>query len=166
MGVTRSDLAKAYEWVKSSIGTRVLAETEINPNNHILWDGALASKLHPKLYDLNTYPPGQSPYPVTDKRSSATELILKALMDASNPLSLLPDAEVRRVLFDEGTWTARGVEVLIRPPASGPAILADPNGLGLRAAEVVTIRARKVILSAGALRSPAILLRSQVPNDQ
>jgi choline dehydrogenase-like flavoprotein len=163
---TRADLAKAYEWVKTAIGTRMLSESEINTNNHILWDGALASKLHPKLYDLNTYPPGQSPYPVTDKRSSATELILKALTDTDNPLSMLPDADVRRVLFDEGTWTASGVEVLIRPPASGPGILADPNGLGLRAGDVVTIRARKVILSAGALGSPAILLRSKVPNDQ
>jgi choline dehydrogenase-like flavoprotein len=163
---TRPDLAKAYEWVKAAIGTRVLSESEINVNNHKLWDGALRSKLRPKLYDLNTYPPGQSPYPVTDKRSAATELTLKALADADNPLSMLPDAEVRRVLFDEGTWRVRGVEVLIRQPTAGPGILADPNGLGLRPGDVVTIRARRVILSAGALGSPAILLRSKVPNDQ
>jgi hypothetical protein len=100
----KADLAKAYEWVKTAIGTPVLSKSEINTNNHKLWDGALLSKLHPKLYDLNTYPPGKSPYPVTDKRSAATELILRALVDAENPLSLLPDAEVRRVLFDEGAW--------------------------------------------------------------
>src|SRR5262249_16370221 len=141
-------------------------EAEINTNNHKLWDGALLSKLHPKLYDLNTYPPGRSPYPVTDKRSAATELILKALVDAENPLSLLPDAEVRRVLFDEGTWKTRGVEVLMRPPVAGPGIVADPNGLRLNAGELVTIRARRVILSAGSLGSPAILLRSRVPNSQ
>ena len=163
---TKADLAKAYEWVKATIGTRVLSESEINTNNHKLWDGALLSKLHPKLYDLNTYPPGKSPYPVTDKRSASTELILKALMDLENPLSMLPDAEVRRVLFDEGTWNSRGVEVMMRPAVSGSAILADPNGLGVGAGELVTIRARHVILSAGALGSPAILLRSKVPNDQ
>ena len=162
----KADLAKAYEWVKAAIGTRVLSESEINTNNHKLWDGALLSRLHPKLYDLNTYPPGKSPYPVTDKRSAATELILKALTDAENPLSMLPDAEVRRVLFDEGTWKVRGVEVMVRPPVGGSAILADPNGLGLRAGDLVTIRARRVILSAGSLGSPAILLRSKVPNDQ
>jgi choline dehydrogenase-like flavoprotein len=163
---TKADLARAYDWVKAAIGTRVLSESEINTNNHKLWDGARLSKLHPKLYDLNTYPPGQSPYPVTDKRSAATELVLKALTDANNPLSMLPDAEVRRVLFDEGTWKVRGVEIVVRQPAAGPGILADPNGLGLRAGEVLTIRARRVILSAGALGSPAILLRSKVPNDQ
>jgi choline dehydrogenase-like flavoprotein len=162
----KADLAKAYEWVKAAVGTRVLAESEINANNHKLWDGALASKLHPKLYDLNTYPPGGSPYPVTDKRSAATELVLKALQDAENPLSMLPDAEVRRVLFDEGTWNVRGVEIMMRAPTSGPAILADPNGLSIPPGQLITIRARRVILSAGSLGSPAILLRSKVPNDQ
>jgi choline dehydrogenase-like flavoprotein len=166
MDFTRSDLAKAYEWVKSSIGTRVLAEGEINTNNRKLWDGAIASKLHPKLYDLNTYPPSQSPYPVTDKRSAATELILAALTDAANPLSMIPDAEVRRVLFDEGTSKIRGVEVKMRTAVDKPGILSDPNNLSVRAGDMVTIRARQVILSAGALGSPAILLRSKIPNDQ
>ena len=82
---TKADLAKAYEWVKTAIGTRALSESEINTNNHKLWDGALLSKLHPKLYDLNTYPPGKSPYPVTDKRSAATELILRALVEIRDP---------------------------------------------------------------------------------
>ena len=163
---TLAELAKAYEWVKAAIGTRVLSEAEINTNNHKLWDGALLSKLHPKLYDLNTYAPGQSPYPVTDKRSASSQLILKALLDAPNPLSLLPDAEVRRVLFDAGTWNARGVEVVMRAPVGGPGILADTNGLGLPAGERVTLRARRVILAAGSLGSPAILLRSKIPNDQ
>jgi choline dehydrogenase-like flavoprotein len=162
----KEDLAKAYEWVKAAIGTRVLLESEINANNHKLWDGALLSSLHPKLYDLNTYPPGRSPYPVTDKRSAATELTIKALQEADNPLSMLPDAEVRRVLFDEGTWKVRGVEVKMRAPVSGPGIIADPNGLSVPAGALFTIRARRVILSAGALGSSAILLRSKVPNDQ
>src|SRR5262249_39269425 len=163
---TKADLAKAYEWVKAAIGTRVLSEVEINTNNRKLWDGALLSKLHPKLYDLNTYPPGKSPYPVTDKRSASTELILKALTDQGNPLSMLPDAEVRRVLFEKGSWKARGVEVRMRRAGDRPGILPDPNGLGLHAGDLVTIRAHEVILCAGALGSPAILLRSKVPNDQ
>ncbi len=85
---TEAELAKAYAWVKDAIGTRVLSESEININNHKLWDGALLSKLHPKLYDLNTYPPGKSPYPVTDKRSASTELILKALKRSREPTQL------------------------------------------------------------------------------
>lgn len=163
---TLNELARAYEWVKAAIGTRVLSENEINANNRALWDGALRAGLHPKLYDLNTYPPGQSPYPVTDKRSAATELVLKALQDQHNPLSMLPDADVRRVLFDDrnGTSRARGVELVARPPVGKPGVMADPNRLRIPPGEPVTIRARNVILSAGALGSPAILLRSSVPN--
>jgi hypothetical protein len=164
---TLPELARAYEWVKASIGTRVLDQKEINANNHVLWDGALRAGLHPKLYDLNTYPPGQSPYPVTDKRS-AGELVIRALQDEQNPLSLLPDAEVRRVLFDNrnGKLRARGVEVTMRPALARSGVVADPNGLAIAAGQTVTIRARMVILAAGALGSPAILLRSKVPNDQ
>jgi len=161
-------LAKAYEWVKAAVGTRVLSESEINANNRALWDGAKKMGWHPKLYDLNTYAPGQSPYPVTDKRSAASELILKALADERNQLSLIPDADVRRVLFDDdnGVRKARGVEVRMRPAWAQAGVVADPNGLGIDAGTSVTIRARQVILSAGALGSAAILLRSHVANDQ
>jgi choline dehydrogenase-like flavoprotein len=164
---TPPELAKAYDWVRAAIGTRVLAESEINPNNRTLFDGAKLLGLHPKLYDLNTYPPGKSPYPVTDKRSSATELIIKALEDESNPLSLLPDADVRTVIFDKSArpWKARGVEVVTRASLDVAGIVKDPNRLALAPGTPVTIRARQVILSAGALGSPAILLRSGVEND-
>jgi choline dehydrogenase-like flavoprotein len=165
---TLEQLAKAYDWVKSAVGTRVLSESEINANNRTLWDGAKRVGLHPKLYDLNTYPPGQSPFPVTDKRSAASELILKALQDERNPLSLIPDAEVRRVLFEERTGARRavGVQMLMRAAAGVSGVLPDPNGLAIPAGELVTIRARNIILSAGALGSATILLRSQVANDQ
>ena len=165
---TEAQLAEAYEWVKSAIGTRVLRESEINPNNRTLWDGARLAGLHPKLYDLNTWPPGHSPYPVTDKRSAESQLVVEALQDEQNPLSLIPDAEVRRVLFDNGNGARKaiGVEVRMRAPIGEPGVIADPNGLGLSAGETVTIPARNVVLSAGALGSATVLLRSQIPNDQ
>ncbi|HEX3570179.1 MAG TPA: GMC family oxidoreductase [Acidobacteriaceae bacterium] len=165
---TQAQLAKAYEWVKASIGTRALSQSEINNNNRVLWEGALGAGLHPKLYDLNTYPPGRSPYPVTDKRSSESQLLLDALEDATNPLSILPDAEVRRVLFEQhgGDEKAVGVELRARRPLVEQGVLEDPNQLHLAIDETFTIRARTVILSAGALGSPSILLRSGVPNDQ
>lgn len=165
---TPAQVAAAYKWVKSAIGTRELSESEINANNRVLWQGATLAGLHPKLYDLNTYPPGKSPYPVTDKRSSESELLLDALNDQTNPLSLLPDADVRRVLFrgKPSSGRAIGVEIRVRNPIAGPGVIADPNGLGLASGAAVAIHARKVILSAGALGSPAILLRSGVVNDQ
>ena len=100
--------------VKSAIGTRRLTEAEINANNRVLWEGARREGLHPKLYDRNIYPPGQSPYPVTDKRSAESQLLMGALEDAENPLSMIPDADVRRVLFAAGGGDRRAVGVEIR----------------------------------------------------
>jgi choline dehydrogenase-like flavoprotein len=165
---TKDQLAAAYEWVKTAIGTRRLSESEINPNNHVLWDGALRAGLHPKLYDLNTYPPGQSAYPVTDKRSSESQLLIEALQDAGNPLSMIPDVDVRRVLFNPvaGEPQAVGVEIRTRATIPDDGAISDPNGFGIPADETVTIHARTIILAAGALGSPTILLRSGVRNDQ
>jgi choline dehydrogenase-like flavoprotein len=166
---TPEQLASAYAWVKSAIGTRVLSESEINSNNRVLWDGAKRAGLHPKLYELNTYAPGRSPYPVTDKRSAESQLLLEALQDAQNPLSMIPDAEVRRVLFETasagGAKKASGVEVRMRQPIPHPGVIADPNGFHLAAGERLIIHARNVILSAGALGSATILLRSDIAND-
>ena len=160
-----SQLAAEYQWVKDAVGTRVLSESEINPNNRALWDGAKKAGLHPSLYDLNTYAPGASPYPVTDKRSSESQLLLNALKDTTNPLGMVPDAEVRRVIFDS-KHRATGVELRFRTPIAGSGVIADPNGFHLPADAMATIQARNVILSAGALGSAAILLRSGVKNDQ
>jgi len=165
---TRVQLASAYAWVQSAIGTRTLADPEINPNNHVLWDGARRAGLHPKLYDLNTYAPGQTPYPVTDKRSAESQLLIDALVDSQNPLSMIPDADVRRVLFEnrDGQQNAVGVELRTRPPIREDGAIADPNGFGLPLGQSLVIHARTVILAAGALGSPAILLRSGIANDQ
>ena len=165
---TQKQLASAYEWVKSAIGTRTLSESEINANNRALWDGAVRAGLHPKLYDLNTYSPGRSPYPVTDKRSAESQLLIEALQDSQNPLSMIPDADVRRLLFEErgGNQKAIGVEIRTRAPYAKEGVIADPNNFGLAPGTSVVIHARVVILSAGALGSPAILLRSGVANDQ
>jgi choline dehydrogenase-like flavoprotein len=162
---TEKQLGSAYEWVKTAVGTRRLSESEINPNNHVLWDGAKKAGLHPSLYDLNTYPPGGSPYPVTDKRSSESQLVIDALKDTGNPLGMIADADVRRVLFD-GSRKAVGVEVRIRKTISDAGAISDVNGFQLSEGAVATIHARNVILSAGALGSASILLRSGVKNDQ
>jgi hypothetical protein len=164
---TQAELAQEYEWVKREIGTRTLSEAEINSNNRALWDGARLSGLHPKLYSLNTYPPGRSPSPVTDKRSAESQLLIAALEDSTNPLGMMPDAGVRRVLFERsgGEQRAVGVEVQMRPAIPLAGAIADPNGLKLPAGEIFTVRAKIVILSAGALGSPTVLLRSGVKND-
>jgi hypothetical protein len=167
---TQAELAKEYAWVRKSIGTRVLQTSEINANNHILWDGAKAEGLHAHLYDLNTYAPGHWPSPVTDKRSAESQLVIEALEDKTNPLGMVPDADVLRVLFDEqgGTKRAVGVELRMNAPmvAANGGVIADPNGLGLAPGTTVTVKAKTVILSAGALGSPTVLLRSGLTNDR
>ena len=130
-----------------------------------MWDGAKLDGLHPSLYDLNTYPPGASPYPVTDKRSSESQLVLEALTSETNPLAMVSDADVRRVLFDDN-HVATGVEFRMRAPIADPGAIEDLNGFHLSEGTTVTIHARTVILSAGALGSPSILLRSGLKNDQ
>ena len=125
------------------------------------------SGLHPKLYSLNTYAPGKSPSPVTDKRSAESQLLIAALEDRTNPLGMIPDADVRHVLFEQsgGEQRAVGVEVEMRPAIPVVGAIPDPNDLKLPAGEILTIRAKTVILSAGALGSPTVLLRSGVKND-
>jgi hypothetical protein len=165
---TQAELAREYEWVKKTIGTRTLTEKEINSNNRALWDGARLSGLHPKLYSLNTYAPGKSPSPVTDKRSAESQLLLAALEDKTNPLGMVPDADVRRVIFNHqgDTQRAVGVEVRMRPPIPEAGTIADPNGLKIPPGDTFTVHAKTVILSAGALGSPTVLLRSGLKNDQ
>ena len=164
---TQTELAHEYEWVKREIGTRTLTEKEINSNNRALWDGAKLSGLHPKLYSLNTYAPGASPSPVTDKRSAESQLLIAALEDKTNPLGMIPDADVRRVLFEPygNEQRAVGVEVQVRAAIQADRVIADPNGLKLPVGESYTVHAKTVILSAGALGSPTVLLRSGVKND-
>jgi choline dehydrogenase-like flavoprotein len=165
---TPDQLASAYNWVKAAIGTRTPSLSEINSNNRVLWDGALRAGLHPQLYDLNTYPPGRSPYPLIDKRSAESQLLIDALEDRQNPLGMIPDADVRRVLFekDGNQQKAVGVEIKMGKPIPDDGTIPDPNAFGLASGEMVTVHARTVILSAGALGSPTILLRSGVANDQ
>lgn len=134
----------------------------------MLWQGAQREGLHPQLYDLNTYPPGQSPSPLIDKRSAEGQLLIEALEDPQNPLGMIPDADVRRVLFDKDGDQQRaiGVEINIRKPLSDDGVLPDPNGFGLAPGATVTVHARTVILSAGALGSPTLLLRSGLTSNQ
>ena len=165
---SQPELAREYEWVKQMIGTRTLSDREINLNNHALWDGAKQLGLHPKLYSLNTYAPGKSRSPVTDKRSAESQLLIAALEDPRNPLGMVPDADVRRVLFEgEGEHLrAVGVEVETRQTIPEAGAIPDPNGLKLPAGSTFTVRAKTVILAAGALGSPTILLRSGLKNDR
>ena len=53
------------------------------------------------------------------------------------------------LLFDGDRAT--GVEVRMRAPFSDPGVIADPNKLAIPVGETFTVRAKNVVLSAGAL---------------
>lgn len=152
---TAERVANAYTWVEEKVGTRSPDRAEVNANNDILWQGAEAIGLEPRLYDLNTYPPGQSPWVATDKRSSVESLLVPAFEQG---LVMLPDAEVERVVVEEGR--AVGVEVRGLEPWPNRGVVVDPCQLGLAPGQRREIRARQTILCAGAKGSATVLLRS------
>jgi len=163
---TYEALDRAYAWVQASVGTRTPTEAEINRNNHALWDGARRRGLHPKLYDLNSYAPGASPSPVTDKRSAVSQLLFDAMRDARNPLAVLPEVRAVRVLFGHRgrTLVATGVALVARPTWEAQGVLHDPLGFGLRPGDSVVVRARRVVLCAGTIGSATLLLASGISN--
>jgi hypothetical protein len=161
-----NQVAQAYQWVMQEVGTRILSEEEINTNNRVLWDGAKKLHLHPKLYHLNTYAPGTTPYEITDKKSALTQFLLPAMQEKENPITLLPDTEVLRVLFDKTNNSQKAIGVEVKAVASWQqeGILHDPYHLSIPTGAKFVIHAKNVILSAGAFGSSTILLHSSVPN--
>lgn len=158
-------LASAYEWVVKTIGTRTLAESELNNDNKALWDGASAYGVDPSLYHLNRFPVGDSPSPVDDKLDAARQLIYPAIADTQNPLGLIPDAIVDEIFFDSSGTRATGVRLHTTAPWTeyGNTIV-DPSNLGIDPGVSVTIEANDIVLSAGTIGTTRILLNTANTN--
>jgi hypothetical protein len=162
---TQEDLSAAYQWVRQKIETRQLSQSELNQDNKVLWDGAEAFGVDPKLYHLNRYRVDYSPSPVDDKRDAAKQLILPAAMDAANPLSVIPDALVGEVLFEpvpgSQNLRATGVRLTLNAPWTeyGNTIV-DPCKLAIPANTTVTCLAENVVLAAGTIGTTRILLNT------
>jgi choline dehydrogenase-like flavoprotein len=88
------------------------------------------------------------------------------MLETDNPLALIPDAQVTRVILDSAPVgsVARGVEFVVRRPWSATGVLQDPLQLHLRAGDTLRAHAKRVILCAGTLGSSSILLHSGIPN--
>lgn len=140
-------LEEGYAWVVDQLGTRPVDPSEINANNRVLWDGARALGLEPELYHLNTW--RHSPYPATDKRSPVECLLLPAVKDGAG---LLTDTEVTRI---------DGTELQLSTRTPWPGAWKDPSGLDLHGH--YRLKARRVLLCAGALGTAALLQKSGIP---
>jgi choline dehydrogenase-like flavoprotein len=163
---TPDELSRAHAWMAEQLNTRQVGAAEINRHNRILYDGALAHGREPSLYRLNTHAAGQSPYARTDKCGPVETLLMPALLDVRNggcnPTTLVPNAAVQRVLFDDDQ--AVGVEFVVTPHAPRAGLVADPFRLNLPPRTRICARARRIVLAAGTLGSSAILLASGVRN--
>jgi hypothetical protein len=166
---TQENLSAAYQWVREKIQTRQLSQTELNQDNQVLWDGAEALGVDPRLYHLNRYPLGYSPSPVNDKRDAAKQLLLPAAEDANNPLSIIPDASIREVLLEKVPGgqdvRATGVTLTINPPwTTYGNTIVDPCELKIPPGKSVSVHADNVILAAGTIGTTRILLNSAKNN--
>lgn len=158
-------LADAYDWVRRTIGTRTLSESELNNDNRALWDGAAAYGVDPSLYHLNRFPVGDSPSPVDDKLDAARQLIYPAIADSQNPLGIIPDAIVDEILFDDSGMHATGVRLHTTAPWTEYSnTVVDPSNLGIEPDVSVTIEAENVVLSAGTIGTTRVLLNTAKAN--
>ncbi len=158
---TPAEMERAYRWVVEKIGTRQPGLEEINGNNAVLWDGEAYLGLRPELYDLNT---SRGLPEHINKSASVKTLLLKAMERESNPLVVIPDLDVRSVLHQDGV--ALGVEAIKERPWQDPAVLTDPAQLDLNEGQTYLLKARQIVLCAGAQGSAALLLRSQLGGEQ
>ena len=166
---TQENLSAAYQWVREKIQTRQLSQTELNQDNQVLWDGAEALGVDPRLYHLNRYPVGYSPSPVNDKLDAAKQLLLPAAEDANNPLSIIPDASIREVLLEKVPGgqdvRATGVTLTMNPPwTTYENTIVDPCELKIPPGKSVSVHADNVILAAGTIGTTRILLNSAKNN--
>ncbi len=162
---TQADLAAAYQWVRETIATRQLSQTELNQDNRVLWDGAERLGVDPRLYRLNRYRVGYSPSPVDDKRDAAKQLLLPAAESVDNPLSIIPDASAMEVLFEpqQGSVELRatGVTLTMNEPWTEKGnTIVDPSHLGVPVGATVTIPADMIVLAAGSIGTTRILLNT------
>lgn len=162
---TPERLSAAYQWVRNAIVTREVTQCELNKDNLVLWDGALAFGVNPSLYHLNRFPEDLSPSPVTQKRDAARQLIRKAMEDPGNPLSVIPDVAVQEISFTpsdpDGSVRATGATLLVNTPwTEYKNTIVDPCRLGIPPGTTVSIQAENVILSAGTIGSTRVLLNS------
>lgn len=122
----------------------------------------------PSLYHLNRFPVGASPSPVSDKLDAARQLLLDAMQDTGNPLSVVPDATVDEILFDAGQPDRpRATGVRLHMPAPWTEYgntVVDPCALRIEPGTPVRIEADNIILAAGTIGTTRLLLNSAKSN--
>jgi choline dehydrogenase-like flavoprotein len=162
-------LQQAYNWVTAHVHTRQVDLSEINQNNRLLLEGTPLAR----TYDLNARPP-HGKHDIL-KISAVEAFLLPALQRKEGfkgELSLISDAEVLRVeIENQGTTksgttkSATGVHLSFTEPHEDKCVIKDSNHLKPAFNKTYVLKAKTIILCAGALGSAGILLKSKLMND-
>jgi choline dehydrogenase-like flavoprotein len=180
--IDAKSLGNASRWTEKRLGTRGSLPEELDRNNQILWDGAQSLSHHPdvggvplapRLYRSNSATTGEGLSSATEKHRAVSAFLVPAVSGKHcreanaaklcRPVAILPDAEVLRIEFaEQAEEDIQANEAVIRltEPWDVPGTLVDPNQLGAPVGTEVRVSAKRFILAAGSVGSPAILLRS------
>ncbi len=162
-----TNMERAYSWLEKRFLPRVVDESEVNNNNMLLRRGL---KKHlgvkGKKFELFRHRKGEGPTNVFDMKSSVETLLWEGLKDKENPITLLSDAKVIRVLFKgkRGRQKAVGVEFEMVEPRRREGVLIDPYNLKMPKKRRIRVYAKNIILSAGNLGSTVVLKNSGLKN--
>jgi choline dehydrogenase-like flavoprotein len=151
-GMSLDALTPALDRVWKNLGVNPMLESQMNPNNRKVKDGA--DKLgwkgfipnHNRIQCLET---GFCELGCTYNRKQSMLITYVPKADA-NGTRIFADCRADKVLATQGRAT--GVEATVLDRATGKPL------------HKVTIRAKTVILSGGAIMSPALLLKSDLAN--
>ena len=153
--MTPAALAPHFEEVEKRLSIHQVTLDEVNENNRVLWDGAQKLGIAAELLHRNTSGCVHSGYcgmgcPVNAKQS----MFLTYLPDAAEKgAAIHADCRVMRLVPD-----AKGERI-----AAAEAEVLD-GGTDRPTGRRVTVRAKEFVLAAGAINSPALLLRSKLPD--
>ncbi|HVK62651.1 MAG TPA: GMC oxidoreductase [Bdellovibrionales bacterium] len=159
-------LLAANAWISEQLDTRQYGEKDLTTTAALMRKGAELSGHADKVrfYKANTYEEGNAPFPISNKIGAAERLLIPAVLRRNNPVTLLPDSKVLRVLMAKDGHTAIGVEFEVQPTWSDPNLVHDPYGFKLAPGTKIRVYAKKVVVTAGPLGTTAVLKNSGLNN--
>jgi choline dehydrogenase-like flavoprotein len=143
---------------------RTLSFAHLSENNHLIAQGARRLGVSFAIHQLTTHSPKENRFTVTDKKSNVEQLIIPAMSDDDNPLTLIPNCDVTKVIIKNNQ--AVGVKCIVKPHWVSAGVLNDPYDWHIPVGTEIDIRANKVVLSAGAFGTTKILLKTKEINNK
>jgi choline dehydrogenase-like flavoprotein len=162
-GITGLNMATCLADLRRRINVHAPSDAEINDNNKLFAAGCKASGIPTKRFELNMIDCigcgfcGQGC--AYDRKLST---MVTYVRDAQRRnVQLVHHCDVQRIGFAArgNDRFATGVQAVVRPTTPGSEANSVDRG-------PLDIRAKLVIVSAGAIASPALLQRSQIPDPQ